>query len=1251
MADVQGASEELQVVLNSFLPEERLPVNVSNKVRQSAPLQPTLQKRNNSRPSSSLSRGSRTGSATPSYPVNYRVSQSNGGTFNPITEEVKALLPRLSRPTTATSYFSDHSVPGIPAEVPRDGLLKVGCRHIHAQSMALNKDRETLAEEWHHLLCELDPTHPSYIITPIAEDMDSYTLAYAILLIKEGFFEDDYYDKRRGHYCCDDAMSIKTEVLDHLLGGAISRMKHKGKRRPISATPVEYMSDKERISVLTQIYGSNRPSKPARPSSSRARLYNHLLQHKKLDPEVVAEKAEEEEECSFPVEPETDVANWPPPNDPPVSQESPPPLPPPAPPTPPPEISKKVISRRRNLLPPPPPPEPKVVDMPQAYEDIPDDDGASEAEDEKPLPQLADVAAQTDSVLEPPSLPPAVLLVDAGMQAETMDAQDESMQTELLAISDDVVQTEEVLQAEDAVQTDPVLPSPSVSVAEESTQWYLTDMEGWISAVGSLEGLPDEDVHNFLTFASAALRDLQWKSKHLHGLTGLIPAGVFSKALSTVVSTLLTGQSNQSVADSDSASGGGAQHELAAVLAALDAAKKKLDERLNGATLLSLPGVNLLAPEDTPNHFIKAGHIHGTESSLSRDDMFVTSPGFLPQGHLVVAFDLEDELEGSGLPSATHILQEMRCAGGRLVDAMLASVSAVLAPVPMPGSEKASATAARKKLLAHSWQDTRSTVSAFLRLAKTLADMASLACHMLGLKPRVVGTSSAAAAWMGIQATAAALLPQALVMLASGNALSELMMDWSPGDHGQEMCEETFMQAVCQLFDRLHGCGKDLLLGAGEILALGVEAEAQLGVSFRGAEALQSLSALSEMVIQLGELVDSLGMLYGSLAMPECNTLDQIANEDGAIVEVVAGVSNSEADAAEISVEANLGQITADADMEKSTAGAVLKSLTLPVAQEGETRDMVMDIQSAAQAVVVEVVYPSGAEENSEECDLGPASSPVEGGSPKEDFAENNGDSEDVVAVPDLRDKEIGAEGGEVEGHEVAAMASQLHPVLHATALLPIMQAQVFNLEAILNVWVEAFGASWELGRALAIKESLENMGMPSYQDLLRKLEESSEKLLEAEQQLEEASARRAELEAEHAALLDKLEKSSSQLNALEAELKKAAHEAEEVRLAAEAAKAALAEAEKNYGDREAERRKMELLEGELSGKRSALGEATRKLNEIEKKLEEAEAALKQSQGEVDRLKKKIEELEAALKEARAARPAPPIAEKKGCCG
>lgn len=52
-------------------------------------------------------------------------------------------------------------------------------------------DKEALAEEWHNLLAKLDPTHPEYVNTPIADGIDSYTLAYAILCLKEGLLDSN----------------------------------------------------------------------------------------------------------------------------------------------------------------------------------------------------------------------------------------------------------------------------------------------------------------------------------------------------------------------------------------------------------------------------------------------------------------------------------------------------------------------------------------------------------------------------------------------------------------------------------------------------------------------------------------------------------------------------------------------------------------------------------------------------------------------------------------------------------------------------------------------------------------------------------------------------------------------------------------------------------------------------------------------------------------------------------------------------
>jgi hypothetical protein len=93
-----------QLVVNSIIPNA---VAVPNKIPRSAPLEPTLPKRHLSRPTSSLSKSSRAGSATRGYPVNYRVSQSNGGTYsNVITKDVKSLFPKLSSPNTTASYSS-----------------------------------------------------------------------------------------------------------------------------------------------------------------------------------------------------------------------------------------------------------------------------------------------------------------------------------------------------------------------------------------------------------------------------------------------------------------------------------------------------------------------------------------------------------------------------------------------------------------------------------------------------------------------------------------------------------------------------------------------------------------------------------------------------------------------------------------------------------------------------------------------------------------------------------------------------------------------------------------------------------------------------------------------------------------------------------------------------------------------------------------------------------------------------------------
>jgi hypothetical protein len=52
--------------------------------------------------------------------------------------------------------------------------------------MITHRDRESLAEEWQQLLSSIDTHHPRQAAVPIAAEVDAFTIAYAILLIKEG---------------------------------------------------------------------------------------------------------------------------------------------------------------------------------------------------------------------------------------------------------------------------------------------------------------------------------------------------------------------------------------------------------------------------------------------------------------------------------------------------------------------------------------------------------------------------------------------------------------------------------------------------------------------------------------------------------------------------------------------------------------------------------------------------------------------------------------------------------------------------------------------------------------------------------------------------------------------------------------------------------------------------------------------------------------------------------------------------------
>ncbi len=96
----------------------------------------------------------------------------------------------LSLVTADFTAHADH----IPLARPHAGEaapkgMRSSSRHAHAHAMAGNRDRLRLAEDWRQLVSQLNPAFP--VSTPIAEDVDSHSLAYAILLVKEGKHEID----------------------------------------------------------------------------------------------------------------------------------------------------------------------------------------------------------------------------------------------------------------------------------------------------------------------------------------------------------------------------------------------------------------------------------------------------------------------------------------------------------------------------------------------------------------------------------------------------------------------------------------------------------------------------------------------------------------------------------------------------------------------------------------------------------------------------------------------------------------------------------------------------------------------------------------------------------------------------------------------------------------------------------------------------------------------------------------------------
>ncbi len=176
----------------------------------------------------------------------------------------------------------------------------------------------------------------------------------------------------------------------------------------------------------------------------------------------------------------------------------------------------------------------------------------------------------------------------------------------------------------------------------------------------------------------------------------------------------------------------------------------------------------------------------------------------------------------------------------------------------------------------------------------------------------------------------------------------------------------------------------------------------------------------------------------------------------------------------------------------------------------------------------------------------------------------------------------------------------------------------------------------------MALREAKEAAGLPTYRDLLKKLRQESERV----KLLQDAAAAAAEKLAKAEAELSELSKLHEQKEAeLRAEIQRLNEEIEaehKSKAELEAELEAALERERNGEEHTAFKRKLQGLEDELSGKRAALADAT-------KKAADSEQDVAKLQAEGAALKKKVEELEKALQEAKN-KPAPPVAEKKGCC-
>ncbi|GAX74837.1 hypothetical protein CEUSTIGMA_g2283.t1 [Chlamydomonas eustigma] len=196
----------------------------------------------------------------PSWPQGSRFPPVNGFQHEQQTQ-LRNFLTSGNRPGTAPSVAANvgHNAMGM-----QQGSLRSDCRHVHARKLASKRNLESLAEEWHHLLVNLDPAQPHYRDTPITTDMDPFTVAYALLLIKEGVTNQQALSLpgrvaklHSDCQCCQEAQKLNISLLEYLITGAISCMRVRSSRRGLVPTMPQFygMTQDTRYSMLATVYG------------------------------------------------------------------------------------------------------------------------------------------------------------------------------------------------------------------------------------------------------------------------------------------------------------------------------------------------------------------------------------------------------------------------------------------------------------------------------------------------------------------------------------------------------------------------------------------------------------------------------------------------------------------------------------------------------------------------------------------------------------------------------------------------------------------------------------------------------------------------------------------------------------------------------------------------------------------------------------------------------------------------------------